>query len=31
MIGGPEELAALLNAELIKAGDIIKKSGITPE
>ena len=31
MIGGPTELAALLKSELIKAEDIVKKSGITPE
>jgi tripartite-type tricarboxylate transporter receptor subunit TctC len=31
MIGGPAELAALLKSELIKAEDIVKRSGITPE
>lgn len=31
MIGGPSELAALLKNEMLKAGDIVKKSGIKPE
>ena len=31
MIGGPDELAALLKTEMARAGDVVRKAGITPE
>jgi len=31
MIGGPNELAALLKTEMARAGDVVRKAGITPE
>ena len=31
MIGGPQELAALLKTEMARAGDVVRKAGITPE
>ena len=31
MIGGPKELAALLDAEIARAGKVVKDAGIQPE